>query len=108
MQVLYTGSNWNLEMFQFCGGSESGVLREKPWSNERTNSKLNSYIMVLGSPGIKPWRHLWEAIALTTVQSLLLTSVSFIVMDVLLTSAMEWWPCAPYNETDKTAPEDIT
>jgi len=80
MQVLYTGSNWNLEMFQFCGGSESGVLREKPWSKERTNSKLNSYIMVLGSPGIKPWRHLWEAIALTTAQSLLLTSVSFIVI----------------------------
>ena len=38
---------WNLEMFQFCGRSDTRVPRERPLSKERTNSKVNSH-MVLG------------------------------------------------------------
>ena len=48
MHAFYTGSNWNLAMFQFCGGSGTRVPREKPRSKESANSKLNSHIMMLG------------------------------------------------------------
>ena len=58
----------------FWGEGKTWVPREKPLgARKRTNNKLNPHMPP--GPGIEPGTHWWEAIALTTAQSLLWSAV---------------------------------
>ena len=66
MQVLYTRSRniyWNLEMFL---GVRPEYLEKNLWARRGPIAK-STHIWYWA--GIEPWRHLWEAIALTTAPS---------------------------------------